>query len=441
MGQQQDKEAFPQPYSDEAEQSVLGALLLDTSTAWDRVGDLLQEADFYRRQHQQIFAAVSKLALACKPADVITVHQQLQAEGTAEAVGGLQYLNDLAQSVPSPRNARHYAEIVADHALRRAICSAALEARELAFQPGDAASTLDKVSGLFSGLEKRRRDVEPVSLTDALLDRCSHWERLAEGKSTPGISTGFSTMDRALSGGLKPGTLIPLAARTSVGKTSLAAQIGINVARQGHTVLLLSQEMAVGELVDRLVANLGRVNLGHLASGELEDGAWSGITDAVEAGKDLPFFLDDTPALTLAAIRTKARQVQRKRGLALLVVDYLQLCAATGAHDKRHHQIEQISRGLKALSKELGITILLLSQLNRASTQKEEPQLTDLKESGAIEEDADVVILLQPKALQPDGSLLVAANLAKNRQGKRVKVALAFRGEYQRWSESTAILS
>lgn len=248
-------------------------------------------------------------------------------------------------------------------------------------------------------------------------------------------------MDRALSGGLKPGTLIPLAARTSVGKTSLAAQIGINVARQGHTVLLLSQEMAVGELVDRLVANLGRVNLGHLASGELEDGAWSGITDAVEAGKDLPFFLDDTPALTLAAIRTKARQVQRKRGLALLVVDYLQLCAATGAHDKRHHQIEQISRGLKALSKELGITILLLSQLNRASTQKEEPQLTDLKESGAIEEDADVVILLQPKALQPDGSLLVAANLAKNRQGKRVKVALAFRGEYQRWSESTAILS
>lgn len=427
--------ALALPYSDEAEQSVLGALLLDTSTAWDRVGDLLQEGDFYRRQHQQIFAAVSKLALACKPADVITVHQQLEAEGSSDAVGGLQYLNDLAQSVPSPRNARHYAEIVADHALRRAICSAAMEARALAFQPGNAAATLDKVAGLFAGIERRRGEAEPVALSQALLTRLAYWEDLATGRISPGISTGFERMDRALSGGLKPGTLIPLAARTSVGKTSFAAQIGINVARQGHTVLLLSQEMAVGELVDRLVANLGQVKLEQLATGELEDGAWSGITEAVDTGKDLPFFLDDTPALTLAAIRAKARQVQRKHGLALLIVDYLQLCAATGAHDKRHHQIEQISRGLKALSKELGITILLLSQLNRASTQRDEPQLTDLKESGAIEEDADVVILLQPKTRQPDGSLLVKAILAKNRQGKRGHLGLALHGDVQVWRE------
>lgn len=436
----QDYDAAAAPYSDEAEQSVLGALLLDTGAAWDSVGDLLQEGDFYRREHQQIFAAVAKLAAASKPADIITVHQQLDAAGAAEAAGGLKYLNDLAQSVPSPRHARHYAEIVADHALRRAICSAAMEARALAFQPGDASATLDKVSSLFAVIEKRKCEVEPVPLSAALMDRRDHWQRLAEGSATPGIPTGFPTVDRALSGGLKPGTLIPLAARTSVGKTSLAAQIGINVARKGHTVLLLSQEMAVGELVDRLVANMGRVELSQLSTGTFEGTAWSGITDAVEEGRDLPFFLDDTPALTLSAIRSKARQTQRKRGLSLLIVDYLQLCAATGTHDKRHHQIEQISRGLKALAKELGITILLLSQLNRASTQRDEPQLTDLKESGAIEEDADVVILLQPKSRLPDGSLLVAAILAKNRQGRRTRVALAFRGEYQQWVESTVHL-
>jgi replicative DNA helicase len=429
------------PHNIECEQSVLGSLLLDSATAWDLVGDILQETDFYRHEHQIIFKAITLLAIACKTVDVITVHALLASQGEAEAVGGLAYLNDLAQSVPSPRNARQYASIVADMALRRTICAAAIEARAVAYEPGGANEVLERVAGLFAGIEQRKRVTEPVSLASALINRMDHWQDMADGKAIAGIPTRFPTMDKALSGGLKPGTLIPLAARTSVGKTSLAVQIGLNVAKQGHAALLLSQEMETGEIVDRMVANLGRVHLGEITTGKCEKDSWSRMTEAVEEAAHLPFFIDDTPALTLAAIRSKARHVQRKHGLALLIVDYLQLCAATGTQDKRHHQIEQISRGLKALAKELGITILLLSQLNRASTQRDEPQLVDLKESGAIEEDADVVILLHPKGLLPDGSHLIAAILAKNRQGKRGRVALAFHGSTQRWVESTADVS
>jgi replicative DNA helicase len=429
------------PHNIEAEQSVLGALLLDTATAWDLVGDLLRETDFYRHEHQAIFAAVAQLAIACKPADVITVHSLLKTQGKADAVGGLSYLNDLAQSVPSPRNARQYAEVVADMALRRAVCSAAIEARALVYEPGSASEVLESVSGLFASIEQRKRGPEPVSLISAVATRADHWQDMADGNAAPGIPTGFPTVDRALSGGLKPGKLIPLAARTSVGKTSLALQIGLNVAQRGHVVLLLSQEMETGEIVDRMIANLGRVPLDVITTGKGDTDSWARITEATETAARLPFFIDDTPALTLSAIRSKARQVQRAHGLTLLIVDYLQLCAATGAHEKRHHQIEQISRGLKALAKELGITILLLSQLNRASTQRDEPDLVDLKESGAIEEDADVVILLHPKGELPDGSQLIAMRLAKNRQGKRCRVAMAFHGSTQRWVESTADLS
>lgn len=427
------------PWSQEAEQSVLGGLLLDNS-AFDRAQPL-DARHFFDPGHALVWTAASSLIASHRAADVVTVFERLQSLGKADEAGGLAYLNALAASVPSAYHVGRYAEIVRDKALRRAIVEAATQAQDIATGAGQADEALDRVAALFGAIERTRTKAEPISLGDALMARRPHWESLADGSATPGIPTRLPTLDKALAGGLKPGTLVVLAARTSVGKTSLALQILLNLADQGHTVLMLSQEMSAGELVDRAVANLGSVGLGPLTTGGFRDGDWARVTEATEAALRLPVHVDDQPALTLLDIRAKARKVQQRHGLSLLVVDYLQLCAATGTNDKRHHQIEQISRGLKALSKELGITVLLLSQLNRASTQRSEPDLVDLKESGAIEEDADVAILLHPKGNLPDGSLLIAAIVAKNRQGRRCRVALSFAGSTQRWAESTADVS
>lgn len=234
-------------------------------------------------------------------------------------------------------------------------------------------------------------------LSELVAARIEHYTALAQGETEPGIATGFDALDRALGGGVKPGKLVVLGARPTVGKTSLAGQIAVSVASAGHTVLILSQEMTSGELVDRFVANAAGVPLGSLTEGRFTDADWGDLTAGAEHLTAAALFVDDTPALTLPQIRAKARQVRRKHGLALLVVDYLQLCASSAAGDRRHHQIEAISRGLKQLAKELGACVLLLSQLNRASLDRSggEPEMSDLKESGAIEEDADVVLLLQ----------------------------------------------
>jgi replicative DNA helicase len=234
--------------------------------------------------------------------------------------------------------------------------------------------------------------------------------------------------------------VIVLAARPSVGKTSLATQILLHVAGQNQRGLMLSQEMTAGELTDRATAHLGAVRMDRLASGQLETEDWSRISEAAERARRLPVSIDDQPALSLLDIRSKARQAQRRGGLALIVVDYLQLCSSAGGTEKRHHQIEQISRGIKALAKELGVCVLLLSQLNRAS-EGDEPELHHLKESGAIEEDADAVILLHPMGSEADGGLLVLAKVAKNRGGRRGRIALSFDGRTQRWTKSVGDVS
>ncbi|WP_422018660.1 DnaB-like helicase C-terminal domain-containing protein [Roseateles sp.] len=263
---------------------------------------------------------------------------------------------------------------------------------------------------------------------------------MQKGDESPGIPTGLKQLDEALGGGIKSGKVIVLAARPSVGKTSLATQILLHVASQGHRTLMLSQEMTAGELADRAAANLGAIRMDLLASGQLEIDDWSRVAEVADRAAKLPVFIDDQPALTLLDIRAKARRVQQHGGLALLVIDYLQLCSSTGHADKRHHQIEQISRGVKALAKELGVCVLLLSQLNRAS-EGGEPELQHMKESGSIEEDADVAILLHPMGHEADGSLLVLAKVAKNRGGRRGRIALSFHGRTQRWAPSMGDVS
>jgi len=431
------------PWSCEAEQSVLGGMLLDPG-AMLRMADTPLRADhFFHAQHGQLWAAMAELAARHQAVDVITVFEHLQSRGKADECGGLKYLNSLAQSVPSAANIRRYAEIVREKALQRDVIAAADRAMTIAREPGDPAGKLDQVASLFGAIRRPTARSAPRRLAELLPDRLEHWQALESGDSTPGIPTGLPHLDSALTGGLKRGKVIVLAARPSVGKTSLAQQIGLTVAAAGHSVLMLSQEMPAGDLVDRAVANLAGVNLERMSTGAFVDGDWSLMTAAVDGAARLPFFVDDHPALTLLDIRAKARQVQQRDGLALLIVDYLQLCASSATLDKRHHQIEQISRGLKQLAKELDVCVLALSQLSRQSTRRAdgEPELDDLKESGAIEEDADTVIMLHPMGNLQGGALLVLAKVPKNRSGRRGRLGLEFIGRTQRWAESSADVS
>lgn len=427
------------PWSCEAEQSVLGSLLIDNN-ALGTVGALVSESSFWHPPHRTVFNTISTLIRSGKPADTVTVFDHLQTIGSAEHVGGLAYLHQLAQSVPSASNCTRYAEIVADKALRRELLSAIDTANGLVRGAGSADEALDSVQSQLASLKRLRQGSEPRAIGELMTARVAVWEALQAGEQLPGVPTGLPQLDEALGGGIKPGKVIVLAARPSVGKTSLATQILLHVGGQGTPGLMLSQEMTSGELMDRAAAHLGSIRMDRLSAGRLDQADWSRVAEISDEAARLPVFIDDQPALTLLDMRAKARQVQRKGGLGLLVVDYLQLCSSAGAADRRHHQIEQISRGIKTLAKELCVCVLLLSQLNR-SGEGGEPELQHLKESGSIEEDADVVVLLHPMGNEPDGSLLVLAKVAKNRGGRRGRLALAFDGKTQRWKPSPSNVS
>lgn len=429
-------------WSPEAEQSVLGSLLISNDCA-DDVLPVLQGASFFNAAHQTIFRSIEAMVLANKPADVITVHERLKRDGKEDATGGLKYLQELAMSVVSARNARQYAEIVRSCALRRVLISSTGQALEIATRHADPDQALDQIATLFTSIDRSAGNSEPCSLADALTERLSHWNDVATGQVTPGIPTGFPLLDRGLGGGLKGGRVIVVGARPSVGKTSLSQQIGVSVASQGHGVLICSQEMPRGELVDRASANLAGVDLGAISEGKLSKDDWSKLTAAVDEVRSCPLYIDDQPSLGLLDIRAKARHVRRRVGLKLVIVDYLQLCSGpTQKGSSRHHEIEGLSRGLKSLAKELDVCVVVLSQLSRdVAKGGREPSLADLKESGAIEEDADVAILLDPRGLLPDGTRLVAAIVAKNRQGKRGRIGFSFDGRTQRWRETSVDVS
>ncbi len=429
------------PWSCEAEQSVLGCMLINPDALHIATGMRLEGPQFFDGRHRVIWSCVVELAARHEPVDVITVYERLREQRRAEECGGLAYLNALAQSVPGTSNLGRYVGIVQDKALLRAILGAADQVRAIAVEPGGTAGDkLDRAASLFAALSTRRQQSAPRSLSELILERSAHWDALADGTAPAGAPTGLPLLDKALGGGLKPGKMVVLAARPSVGKTSLAQQIALSVAAAGHGVLLLSQEMTAGELVDRAAANLGRVNLGALASGQFHNDDWTRITEAMETAAGMPLFIEDEPALTLLAIRSKVQALQRRQRLTLVVLDYLQLCSGSNARDNRNLQVEEISRGLKTLAKEAGVTILALSQLNRRAEDRSEPALSDLRDSGAVEQDADTVVLLHPKedADMPDGEKLMVAILAKNRQGRRGRLALSFHGATQRWAESSA---
>ncbi len=425
------------PWSQHAEQGVIGALFLDNA-AWDRCGDLLAVDDFYAASHRVVFDAMVRLMAAGKPADVVTVFEQLQASGRLADAGGMPMLNALAECATGTANVRRHAEIIAEKAMRRALIALCDESAAAAFGSKDETpAVLDRLSSAVAKLERRRMRKAPKSLAELLPARVDHISAMNSGEGhVQASATGIARLDRLLSGGLRDGSVYILAARPSVGKSALAQAVGEYVARVAGPVLMLSQEMPDTEVADRALARLGGISYERIQTGKLQDQEWALLTDAVQYGASLPFYVDDQPALRLSDIRAKARQV---KGLRLLIVDYLQLSVGDG--ENRTQEVGAISRGVKALAKELGVPVLLLSQLSRKVEERpgKEPQLSDLRDSGEIEQDADVVIFLWPKTEREDGSKLVGCKLEKNRQGRKgagARFGLEFDGARQTWSES-----
>ena len=426
------------PWRREAEQSVLGGLLLDNA-AFDRIGDLLHAEHFYDSTHRSIWSASVTNIVAGKPADAITVHETLQALGKSEECGGLPYLNALAQSVPSASNIRRYAEIVREKAEQRALIAAADEAFTVAREEGGTiAQKLDRITSRFGELERHQVRKLPRLIADIALERTEHYEALQNGTSRTGWPTHIPTLDGRLNGGLRAGSLYVLAARPSVGKSSFAQCLAHNFAGDGLPTLFLSLEMGDTEVADRGVANAGRISYSALLTGRMRDDDWSRASEAMDRLGRLPFYVDDQPALTLHDIRIKAKSI---KGLKILVLDYLQLCAGARRDGNRNGEIEEISRGLKALAKELGIAVLALSQLNRDVEKRvsKRPTLSDLRDSGAIEQDADVVMFLWVvREHEVEGRRIIGLGVDKNRQGRLGDLGLDFYGDTQRWGESTA---
>jgi replicative DNA helicase len=390
------------PHSIEAESSVLGGLLLDNS-AWDRVNDLLAEGDFYRYEHRLVYGALSALVNASKPADVITVFEQLQSQGKAEAVGGLAYLNSLAQYVPSAGNIRRYAEIVRERAILRKLVSASDEIATNAFNPQGrpVATILDeseqKIFNIGEEGSRMKRGFQGMdSLVVALLDRVQ--EMADNPNDITGVPTGFYDLDR-MTAGLQPGDLIVLAARPSMGKTAFAINIAEHVAlKEGLPVAVFSMEMGASQLAVRIVGSIGRIDQSHLRTGKLTDEEWPRLTEAIEQLRNISLHIDETAGLTASELRANARRLARQCGkLGLIVVDYLQLMSGSAGNDEnRATELGEISRGLKMLAKELQCPVIALSQLNRSVETRPDkrPMMSDLRESGAIEQDADIIMFI-----------------------------------------------
>jgi replicative DNA helicase len=426
------------PHSIEAESSVLGGLLLDNG-AWDRVTDLLTERDFYRFEHRMVFAAVDTLINASRPADVITVFEQLQSLGKAEEIGGLAYLNSLAQYVPSAGNIRRYAEIVRERSILRKLVSASDEIATNAFNPKGrpVASILDEAEQkIFNIGEEGARNKQGFqameSLVVALLDRVQ--EMADNPNDVTGVPTGFYDLDR-LTAGFQAGDLIVLAARPSMGKTALAINIAEHVAlNEGLPVAVFSMEMGAAQLAVRIVGSIGRIDQSHLRTGKLTDEEWPRLTEAIEKLRTISLHIDETAGLTSSELRANARRLSRQCGkLGLIVVDYLQLMSGSSSDgENRATELGEISRGLKMLAKELQCPVMALSQLNRSVETRPDkrPMMSDLRESGAIEQDADIIMFIYrdeyytKDACKEPGVAEVI--IAKQRNGPTGMVKLAF---------------
>ncbi len=435
------------PHSVEAEQSVLGGILLDAS-AWDKITDLIGEQDFYRFEHRLIYRHIAHLTDRAKPVDVITVAESLEGNAELDKAGGLAYLGSLAQNVPSAANIRRYAEIVRERAIMRKLAEAGSDIATSAYNPAgrDADQLLDeaesRVFEIAEAGERGRQGFTPIPpLLSKVVERIETLYGRDNVSDVTGIATGFTDLDSKTSG-LQPGELIIVAGRPSMGKTAFAINIAEHVALEiAKPVAIFSMEMGGTQLAMRMIGSVGLLNQHTLRTGKLEDDDWSRMTHALGRLNDAPIFIDETAALNALELRSRARRLHRQNdGLGLIVVDYLQLMSAPSSKisENRATEISEISRSLKALAKELQVPVMALSQLNRSLEQRpnKRPMMSDLRESGAIEQDADLILFIyRDEVYNPDSPDKGKAEIiiGKQRNGPIGMVELTFRGEYTRF--------
>ncbi len=432
------------PHSIEAEQAVLGGLLLDP-VAWDNVADVVRESDFYRPDHRLIFGAIGSLAGDGKPCDAVTVCEFLERNGNLEAAGGLAYLGSVARDTPTAANVRSYAEIVRERSLLRQLISAGSEIASAVFNnDGQTARELvDKAEQrVFEIAEGSTRGSGAVSVR-SLLPRVI--DQIDDAHSNPdklrGLATGFSEFDKK-TGGLRPGDLLIVAGRPSMGKTTLAVNMAEYAAVHQATrasVAIFSMEMPSEQLITRMLSSIGGVPLTNLRSGRISDDDWVRITSATSQLSEAKIFIDETPALTPTELRARARRIKREHGLGLVIVDYLQLMQVAGTKENRATEIGEISRGLKVLAKELAVPVIALSQLNRAVEQRDNkrPNMSDLRESGSIEQDADMILLIYREEVYDKETTkkgIAEIDLAKHRNGEIGTFVLTFQGQFTRFA-------
>ncbi|TAK92076.1 MAG: replicative DNA helicase [Burkholderiaceae bacterium] len=439
------------PHSVEAEQSVLGGLLLDNS-AWDKIGDLIAESDFYRYDHRLIFQHIARLVAAGKPADVVTVFESLQNTAKAEEAGGLSYLNAVAQNTPSAANIRRYAEIVRDRSVLRKLVTVADDIATTALNPQgrETKQILDEAeSKVFQIAEDGARGGQgfqelPKLLTQVVerIDELYHRDNQSD---VTGVPTGFTDLDRMTSG-LQEGDLVIVAGRPSMGKTAFSLNMAEHVAiDQGLPVAVFSMEMGGTQLATRMLGSVGRLDQQRVRTGRLQDEDWPRLTHAIQKMQDAQLYIDETPALNSMELRARARRLSRQCGkLGLIIVDYLQLMSANSASggENRATEISEISRSLKSLAKELHCPVIALSQLNRSLEQRpnKRPVMSDLRESGAIEQDADVIIFIyRDEVYNPDSQDKGTAEIiiGKQRNGPIGAVRLTFLGQYTKFENFT----
>ncbi|MDO9217746.1 MAG: replicative DNA helicase, partial [Lacisediminimonas sp.] len=429
------------PHSIESEQSVIGGLLLDNA-AWDRIADFVNADDFYRYDHRIIFQHVVKLINNARPADVITVFEALTNSGKAEEVGGLSYLNALAQNTPSAANIRRYAEIVRDRGILRKLITVSDEISSQAFSPQgkEVKQMLDEAEAkIFSIAEEGSRGAQGFVAIQPLLtevvERIDELYNRDNQNEITGVPTGFIDLDRMTSG-LQPGDLVIVAGRPSMGKTAFSLNIGEHVAiDSGLPVAVVSMEMGGTQHAMRMLGSVGRLDQSRLRVGKLSDEDWPRLTHAIQKMNDAQLYIDETPALNSIELRARARRLSRQCGkLGLIIVDYLQLMSATSSGENRATEISEISRGLKGLAKELHCPVVALSQLNRSLEQRTDkrPVMSDLRESGAIEQDADVILFIyRDEVYNPDSPDKGTAEIiiGKQRNGPIGRVRLTFLGQ------------
>jgi replicative DNA helicase len=430
------------PHSLEAEQAVLGGLMLDNRT-WDAIADRLLAEDFYRRDHQLIFAAIAELASRSEPSDAVTLSEWLERKGLGSETGGLIYLAGLVRETPSAANIRAYADIVRERSVLRRLISVGGQIAASAYDPeGRQANEIvdDAERLVFEIAEAGKKGGSGfVPLRNELGGLIDRLDMLAQNKGQlTGVSTGFAKLDE-MTAGLQKGDLIVIAGRPSMGKTTFALNIAENAAfgpRKAH-VGIFSMEMSREQLAFRMISSLGRVDQSKLRIGQIDED-WPRVNSAIEQMKTASIYIDDQGALTPTDVRARARRLKREHGLDLIVLDYLQLMQVAGNTENRATEISEISRSLKALAKELAVPVIALSQLNRSVEQRTDkrPVMSDLRESGAIEQDADVIMMIYREEVYDKNTTrkgIADIIITKQRNGEIGDLQLTFLGKYTKF--------